>query len=245
MPRSKGYGQYCPIARAAEILTERWVPLIVRELSLGSTRFNQLQAGLPRVSPALLSARLKDLEIAGILERTPAKNGRGSEYHITEAGMALFPILEAMGNWAQHWMRTDLTADQNLDPDTLMWDIRRTVSECQPPSPDRYVARFDFSGVPASRRRYWIMFADGDVDLCIRDPGFEPRLFISAHIRDIVAVWLGHLSLDRALRNGSVRLDGTRPDQRKFRDWFALNHFAPAAKAALARASVPLRTEAE
>jgi len=235
MAKSKGYGQYCPIALAAEILTERWVPLVVRELCCGSTRFSQIQAGVPRMSSALLSARLKELEYSGIVRREPLGKGRGFEYHITEAGMALFPILEGMGTWAQQWMRDDLTADENLDPDLLMWDIRRTVSQGKAPAPGRFVAQFQLSGVPVKKRRYWIMFENGEVDLCIRDPGFEPDLYISAHIRDLVRVWLGHAPLERALREDVITLDGSRTDVRKFRDWFSLNFFAPAAKAAIAK----------
>lgn len=228
-----GYGQYCPIARAAEILTERWVPLIVRELCLGSTRFSQLQAGLPRMSSALLSRRLTELELAGILERRPAAQGRGSEYHATEAGLALFPILDGMGVWAQQWMRQDLVAQQNLDPDLLMWDIRRTVHQSgKAPAGRRFVTLFQLSGVPVSRRRYWLMFEGGDVDLCIKDPGFEPDLYVSAHIRDMVRVWLGHAPLAGELREGRIRLDGDREGVRGFRDWFALSYFAPAARAA-------------
>lgn len=229
MTKTKGYGQYCPLARAAEILTERWVPLIVRELYCGSTRFNQLQAGLPRISSALLSARLKELEYSGILERKPSSTGRGSEYQITEAGKALFPILEGMGVWAQQWMRDDLVADENLDPDLLMWDIRRTVSANETPVRGRFVTQFQFDGVPVNRRLYWLMFEDGDVDLCFKDPGFEPALFVSSHIRDMVRVWLGHMPLGRALREKAIVLHGTRDDVRKFRDWFSLSSFAPTA----------------
>lgn len=235
MAQNKGYGQYCPIARAAEILTERWVPLIVRELCCGSTRFSELQAGLPRISPALLSSRLRALERAGILERRPAATGRGADYHLTEAGAALFPILESMGVWAQQWMREDLTADANLDPDLLMWDIRRTLIGNAPPADGRFVTRFQFDGVPASRRRYWLLFDQGDVDLCVRDPGFEPDFLVTAHIRDMVSVWLGHIPFDGALRRGKIVLDGDPRDVRRFRDWFTLSVFAPAAREAADR----------
>ena len=235
MTKTKGYGQYCPIARAAEILTERWVPLIVRELCCGSTRFGQLQSGLPRMSSALLSRRLRELELAGIVERRPAGSGRGHAYHATAAGLALFPILESMGIWAQQWMREDLVAQENLDPDLLMWDIRRTVSQGRAPVAHRFVTQFQFSGVPVSRRRYWLLFEHGDVDLCMKDPGFEPDLYVSSHIRDMVRVWLGHTPLERALRDETIRLDGSRDDVRRFRDWFALSLFAPAARPTPAR----------
>lgn len=237
MAKNKGYGQYCPIARAAEILTERWVPLVVRELCCGSTRFNQLQAGVPRMSSALLASRLKELEYAGIVERKPVAKGRGHEYHLTEAGKALFPILESMGVWAQQWMREDLVVKENLDPDLLMWDIRRTVSESKAPTEDQFVTQFQFSGVPVNRRRYWLLFKDGDVDLCIKDPGFEPNLYVSSHVKDMVLVRLGHYPLTKALRENKIALDGSRKDVREFRDWFSLNVFAPAAMEAIAKAS--------
>lgn len=234
MAGKKGYGQYCPISRAAEILTERWVPLIVRELYCGSTRFSQLQAGLPRISPALLSSRLKELEHSGIVDRQPAEGTRGSQYQLTEAGKALFPILEAMGNWAQHWMRDDLVAGENLDPDALMWDMRRTLAKGEPPAVGRFVTQFQFSGVPVSRRHYWLLFEHGEVDLCVRNPGFEPSLYVSSHIRDMVQVWLCHVPLNRALRERKITLDGKQADVRKFSDWFALSLFAPAAREAIA-----------
>lgn len=211
------------------------MPLVVRELCCGSTRFSEIQAGVPRMSSALLAARLKELEYAGIVDRKPATKGRGHDYLVTDAGKALFPILESMGVWAQQWVRDDLVAKENLDPDLLMWDIRRTVSEGSAPSSGRFVTQFQFSGVPVNRRRYWLLFDQGDVDLCIKDPGFEPDLYVSSHIKDMVTVWLGHASLAMALREEKITLDGSRSDVAKFRDWFSLNFFAPAAQASLAK----------
>ena len=226
MAQKKGYGQFCPVARAAEILAERWTPLVVRELLTGSVRFNDLQRGVPRMSSSLLSRRLKELEFAGIIERRRAEKGRGSEYHLTEAGKELYPIVKGMGLWAQRWSRNDLVADENLDPDLLMWDIRRNVTADGMPEDRRFTVRFEFAGMPSNRRRYWIVFDHGEADLCTRDPGFEVDLYLSAKLRALVEVWLGHIPLDRALRAGDVGLEGTRRDQRSFRDWFALSLFA-------------------
>ena len=237
MANTMGYGQFCPVARAAEILAERWVPLVVRELLCGSVRFSDLQRGVPRMSSALLSRRLKDLEFAGILERRPLRKGRGSEYHLTSAGVELAPVVEAMGNWAQRWLRQDLVADENLDPDLLMWDVRRWVTPDMMPAGRRFTVMFEFAGVPVNRRRYWLVFDRGEVDLCIKNPGFDPDLLVAAHIRALVEVWLGHVSIDAALRGETLRLDGTREVMRSpftrpasFRGWFALSKFAPAAK---------------
>jgi DNA-binding HxlR family transcriptional regulator len=180
MARQKGYGQFCPVARAAEILTERWVPLLVRELLCGSVRFNDLQRGVPRMSSSLLSRRLKELAYAGIVEIRPLKKGRGSEYHLTDAGKDLFPVIEGMGVWAQRWVRDDLVVSDNLDPDLLMWDIRRTVTVGEMAVMTRFVVRFEFAGVKSNQRRYWLVFERGEVDLCAKDPGFEVDLYVPA-----------------------------------------------------------------
>lgn len=232
MAGGKGYGQFCPIARAAEILTERWVPLVVRELFCGSVRFNDLQRGLPRMSSALLSKRLKELEYAGIVETRPVPTGRGSEYHLTPAGEELYPLIEGMGTWAQRWVRSDLVAEENLDPDLLMWDIRRNITENKLPDKARFVVEFRFSGVPVAKRRYWLVFEQGSPDLCIKDPGFDPDLFVSSPIKIMVEVWLGHVSLEAAARENALDLEGSRDDVRKFKDWFGLSGFAPAGRQA-------------
>ena len=228
--RTKGYGQFCPVSRAAEILAERWTPLVVRELLCGSVRFNDLQRGVPRMSSSLLSRRLKALEHAGIVERRPGAKGQGSEYHLTDAGRELLPILEGMGTWAQRWVRSDLIADANLDPDLLMWDVRRNVLAGAIGADRRFVVRFEFAGVPSSRRRYWLIFERGEADLCIRDPGFAVDLTVAAPIRTLTMVWLGHVSISAAKRDHGLRLDGSQRDQRAFGDWFALSRFAEAGR---------------
>lgn len=218
------------MARAAEIFAERWTPLVVRELLAGSTRFSELQKGVPRMSSALLSRRLKELEYLGIVERKPSEEGRGSTYHLTSAGSEMFPIVESMGNWAQRWVRADLVADENLDPDLLMWDVRRNVKGDLLNNQTRVVVQFEFDGVPSSRRRYWLVFERGDADLCIRDPGYDVNLHVSSPIRTLVEVWLGHLSIDTASREGRLRFAGDPADINAFKNWFALGHFAPAGR---------------
>ncbi len=221
MAREKGYGQFCPVARAAEILTERWVPLLVRELLCGSIRFNDLQRGVPRMSSSLLSRRLRELEYAGIVAIRPAATGRGSEYRLTDAGRELFPVIESMGAWAQRWVRDDLVVSDNLDPDLLMWDIRRNVSIGDMPIETRFVVRFEFAGVKSNQCRYWLMFERGEVDLCAKDPGFEVELYVSCHVRVLTEIWLGHITIADALRAERLTLDGGARDCRAFRDWFS------------------------
>ncbi|MBV1797172.1 helix-turn-helix domain-containing protein [Siccirubricoccus sp. G192] len=230
MTETRGYGQFCPVAIAAEVLAERWTPLVIRELLLGSTRFNDLQRGVPRMSSSLLARRLRELEFAGIVERRPSAHG-GSEYHLTPAGHDLFPIVERMGLWAQRWMRHDLTGPANLDPDLLMWDIRRTVTNRARPGGGRFVAEFHLAGALPRRQRWWLVFEPDAVDLCYRDPGFEVDLFVAASPRVLTQIWLGHVSIDQALREGWLRLDGSRQDVAAFRSWFVLSPFAPAGAA--------------
>lgn len=229
MAEKRGYGQFCPIALAAEVLAERWMPLVIRELLCGSVRFNDLQRGVPRMSSALLSRRLRELQFAGIIERRRGESG-GFEYHLTPAGRELFPVVESMGLWAQRWLRHDLIDATNLDPDLLMWDIRRNVGGHAPQRDPRYVAEFQLSGVPVSRRRYWLVFERGAVDLCFRNPGFEVDLFVEASLRALTEIWLGHVPIERALREARLRLDGSRRDVAAFRSWFALSMFAPAGR---------------
>lgn len=230
MSENRGYGQFCPVALAAEVLAERWTPLVIRELLMGSVRFNDLQRGVPRMSSSLLARRLKELQYAGIIERRRGA-GAGSEYHLTPAGRELFPIIEKMGLWAQRWLRHELVGVANLDPDLLMWDIRRTVVNHAKPIGRRYVAQFQLSGVPVSRRRYWLVFEHGHVDLCYKHPGFEVDLFVEAGLRVLTEIWLGHTTIDRALGEDRLRLDGARRDIAAFHSWFALSPFAPAGRA--------------
>ncbi len=228
MAQQKGYGQFCPIARAAEVLAERWTPLVVRELLCGSVRFNDLQRGVPRMSPTLLSKRLKELEYCGIVERRRGEAARGWEYHLTPAGRELFPIVETMGAWAQRWLRNDLTVDENLDPDLLMWDIRRNVETRAIDAGRRLVARFEIAGVPANRRRYWLVIDREGADICVKDPGFDIDLYVSAHVRALTQVWLGHVPLHQALREAKLVLDGAPRDVKAFSAWFTLSRTAKA-----------------
>ena len=229
MTQGKGYGQFCPVAQAAEVLAERWTPLVIRELCCGSTRFSDLQRGVPRMSPSLLSRRLRELEHAGIVEIVPAEAGRGSEYRLTPAGRALFPVIEQMGNWAVDWLRHQLTADRNLDPDLLMWDIRRRAMQAGALPEGRHVVEFEFGGVPVKRRFYWLVLDGDDTDLCFRDPGHEIDLRVGADLRLLTRIWLGDVTIAAATRDDSLRLEGSRAAVRAFTDWFALSHFAPRA----------------
>ena len=230
MAKDKGYGQFCPVAMAAEILAERWTPLVVRELLSGSRRFNDLQRGVPRMSSALLSKRLKELEYSGILERLPAPEGRGSIYQLTESGQELLPILLGMGNWAQRWRRDDLVDDDKLDPDLLMWDMRRRIDKSLIPNDRRFVIQFQFAGMPSNRRLYWLMFERGEIDVCVKHPGFDIDIYVNSPMRTIARIWLGHEPMDAALKRDEMQLDGSPKDIKMFKSSLELSVFAEAGR---------------
>lgn len=228
MARRKGYGQFCPVAKAAEIVAERWTPLIVRELLCGSHRFNDLRRGLPLMSPTLLSQRLKELEWAGIVERRDSGSERGVEYHLTEAGQALRPVIELMGDWGQQFARSHMGRD-DLDPGLLMWDMRRRLNVDTFPT-ERAVIHFEFSRVPSSKRDWWLVVDQGEVDLCLKDPGFDVDLYVATDIETMARVWLGKIDVRSAVHSGALELEGSAPLRRSIHRWLGLSLFAPGAR---------------
>lgn len=215
----KRYGQFCPVAMAAEVMCERWMPLVLRELMYGSSRFNDIARGVPLMSRALLTSRLRELADAGIVR----KGGDG--YRLTEAGEALRPIVEQMGMWAQRW-RTGPLADADLDDKLLMWSLRRSLR--LPPDIDRRVVlRFDFHGLPrgarVARRSWWLLAQDGEVEICIKDPGYDTDAIVVADLRAFTEVILGRRPLPAALREGCVKVQGPPAMVRALPRWLPLN----------------------
>lgn len=212
----KSYGQFCPIAKAAEVFAERWTPLILRELFCGSVRFNDLRRGVPLMSPSLLSRRLKELEQAGVVRCTRGA-GRTSEYRLTEAGQALWPLVEQLGVWGKRWTRSHIEKHE-LDAGLLMWDIRRNLRvERVPP---KLVVEFVFAGTSSGKRRWWLLVNQGQAELCVLNPGFDPDLQVKSHIHTLTSVWLGSRSYADALASGEIALTGPKQLTRAFESWF-------------------------
>jgi DNA-binding HxlR family transcriptional regulator len=219
--RQSGYKQFCPIAMASEVLCTRWTMPLLRELIAGSTRFNDLRRGVPKMSPTLLSRRLKELEEAGVIERRALRSEKGVfEYRMTEAGEDLRAVVEAIGSWGQKWIDRKQSL-KNLDPSFLMWDMRRKLSPTPSPS-RRTVIQFSYPELPVSKRYYWLVVEpQGEVDLCSVDPGFEVDLYVSTDLRTMTAIWMGLTTLER--ERGKVRFTGTRDAARKMQAWLGLN----------------------
>jgi DNA-binding HxlR family transcriptional regulator len=211
---ASSYGQFCPVAKAMEVLDERWTLLVVRELLAGSTHFNELRRGNPKMSPALLSKRLRTLERAGVVRRT-ADGGR-VDYRLTERGEELRPIVESLGAWGVRWVG-DL-GDGDLDPHLLMWDIRRTLPvESWPRA--RTVLAFRFGDLPPRVARWWLVVDGGEVDICDYDPGFEPAATISSSLRTLTEIWRGDRSWSQALKAGAVDVDAPGPARLAVPQW--------------------------
>ncbi len=221
----KGYGQFCPIAKAAEIFTERWTPLVLRELVAGSTHFNDLRRGVPLMSSSLLSQRLKRLVAEGVVDRRPAPSGHRWEYHLTPAGRELEPLITTMGEWGARWVRSRLAAD-DLDVGLLMWDMHRRARPEHFPA-RRVVVAFEFQDVVKSKRHWWLVSEGAEVDLCMTDPGYEVDLFVLTDLRTMTAVWLGNVTLATAMESGRLEAHGPRDLRRKLGSWLGLSYFAP------------------
>ena len=227
-----GYKQFCPIAMAAELLCTRWTMVLLRELIAGSTRFNDLRRGIPKMSPTLLSQRLKELEAAGVIDRRELRSEKGVfEYHMTESGKDLRPVVEAMGFWGQKWVEARLTL-KNLDPSLLMWDMRRNLNPS--PLPDRRtVIQFLYHELPASKRSWWLVIEpQGEVDLCWSDPGFNVDLYVSTDLQTMTSIWMGLTTVEKA--RDKVALTGSRDIASTMQTWLGLSPFAVEPKRASA-----------
>ena len=223
----KSYGQYCPVARAAEILGKRWTLLILRDLHGGCRHFNQLRKGVPLISPSLLSRRLKELEAAGVVERRSV--GRSPEYHLTVAGRETAAIVELFGVWGQRWVRNVLGAD-DLDEGLLMWAIKGSTDPGDFPA-GRSVVQFSFSDQPKLRwDLWWLVVDDVDVDMCVDDPGFDVDLYVTTDLRTLTRLSMGDFLAREAVRSGAIELHGSRKLASGFGTWLGFSPFASVAR---------------
>jgi DNA-binding HxlR family transcriptional regulator len=218
------YGQFCTVARGAEVFGERWTPLVVRELMCGSTRFNDIRRGVPRMSPSLLAQRLRKLEEIGVVERTKA--ARTAEYRLTAAGEELRPIILALGHWGAKWIGSRLRREQ-LDAGFLMWDIRRFARIEAFPRDRRVVIHFRFTGARSGERLWWLVVEEGNADLCRDDPGHDLTLVVDCTLLALTEVWTGERDPDDVLRSREVRVSGATHDARALWEWLGRSAFAP------------------
>ena len=215
------YGQYCPIARGAEIFAERWTPLIIRNLHLGCGCFSEILAGAPGLSRTLLSQRLRELERLGVVESARKPDGRGRHYELTSAGHGLFTVCQALGEWGARWLEI---APEHLDPFVALWSMCNALRRDRLPD-RRVVIRFDFTGRPR-RERYWLLIELGDTEICKTYPGLDEDLYVTAEAGAFVKWHAGQLSWAQATADGRIRIDGLPSLARAFPTWNARSSFA-------------------
>ncbi|NVI89182.1 helix-turn-helix domain-containing protein [Actinomadura sp. BRA 177] len=211
------YYQFCPVAKAMELLDERWTLLIVRELLSGSEHFNEVRRGVPRMSPTLLSKRLNQLVRAGVAEK------KDDRYVLTPAGKELRPVVDALAVWGVRWIGE--LGDQDLDPKLLLWDMRRNITLDAIPD-TRTVILFVFPDVQPRNRHWWLVMNAGAADVCDTDPGYEVSVTVTADLRHMVRIWRGDTPWQDALRSGAIDIQGPEPLRRTLPTWFALSPFA-------------------
>jgi DNA-binding HxlR family transcriptional regulator len=215
------YGQYCPIARGAEIFAERWTPLIIRNLHLGCETFGEILEGAPGLSRTLLTQRLKQLERVGIVQSAPKPHGRGDRYQLTDSGHDLFKVCATLGEWGARWLEI---APENLDPFVALWSMCNALRRDRLPD-RRVVIRFDFTGF-RRHERYWLLLEHGETEICKTYPGLDEDLYITAEAEAFVKWHAGQLTWAEALRDSRIRLDGPPWLIRAFPTWNARSMFA-------------------
>ncbi|NNF05411.1 MAG: helix-turn-helix transcriptional regulator [Candidatus Eisenbacteria bacterium] len=221
---ARGYGQYCPLSLAAEVLAERWTILVISRVMDGCYRFNEIHRGLPKMSASLLSQRLRQLETAGVLHAREELGKPGYTYSLTQAGEDLRPLVENLAVWGQHWAR-DLT-QADLDPRFLLWSMHLRLDVEKMP-PGRTVLEFEFANAPADCRRFWIVNDAGKVEMCLSHPGFDVDLSLHADLLLFVETWRGFRDLRSEIRRGAIKLTGPTKLKRAFPSWLMLSSLSP------------------
>jgi len=211
----KTYGQFCPLAQAAQLLCERWTLIIIRELIAGSTRFSELQKGVPLMSPTLLSTRLKQLLKAGVVELSGSK--RNHTYNLTAAGKELRPVIELLGAWGHRWARSDLNSG-DLDAGLLMWDMRRSVDPSIFPR-HRVVVQFEYPDAPKGAKDWWLVSENGEIDLCLNDHGYDVDILIKCSLKVMTKIWICEQSFGEAAKIGNVAIVGDPKLANNIEDW--------------------------
>jgi DNA-binding HxlR family transcriptional regulator len=217
------YGQFCPVAKATELIGERWTILIIRELVLGTHRFNDFQRALSRISPALLTKRLKSLDKAGIIVKKKQQGRRGYQYFLTPAGRQLSPIIEHLATWGMRWARGQLT-DGELDIEFLMWEIQRRLDTKALPDGETVLC-FIFEEL-TQFKSWWIVINGDEVDLCTKNPGKDVDLYLSTTVRTMVEIWEGEIGLKTAQRKNLLKANGSQQLVKTLTNWFGICLYA-------------------
>lgn len=220
----KGYGQYCPLALAAELLCERWTLLVISRVIDGCSRFNEIHRGVPKISATLLSQRLKQLEQAGLIVRKRLEAENGHYYELTDAGRELDPIIMSLAVWGQKWSRD--MENEDLDPGFLAWSMHTRLNVEAMPT-ERTVLEFVLSEAGKGFQRFWLVVENGKADMCLKYPGFDSDVVISSEIRRFVETWRGFRDMRREIAVGHIRLEGPAEYKAAIPEWLMMSALAP------------------
>ena len=223
------YGQFCPVAKATEIVGDKWTMLMLRELLLGTCRFNEFLRSMSRISPTVLTKRLKMLEDKGVIIKRPISGQRGCEYRLTPMGRELEPVIDSLAVWGMRWARGQMTDDE-LDVELLMWDIRRRIDTERLPDGETVLC-FTFNDLDR-HKTWWLIVNGDDVDLCTKDTGKDVDLYVTSDLRTMVEIWEGDTELRAAIADDRVIAMGVRHLIRSVEDWFGLCAYAQVRPAA-------------
>lgn len=210
-------GSLCPAAKSAEIIGDKWVLLILRELLFGASRFNDFQRALPRISPTILSKRLRQMEKSGLIIRKISSGHKTKEYRLTRCGRELAPIIEHMGRWGLRWARRRIR-DEDFDVGSFMWDFHRTLNAGELPDGETVICVKFLD--QETNHSWWLIVNDGTIDLCTDDPGKDVDLYIAASLEPLIEIWMGDVAVKKAIADDSVMLTGAAHLIRSADAWF-------------------------
>ncbi len=222
------YGQFCPIAKATEIIGEKWTLLVVRELLMGGTRFSELQRGLSLISPTMLSKRLDTLEEHGLVLKKKIPNQKGYEYFPTKSCSELLPIIKSLGDWGMRWARSNLT-EKDYDVELLMLYLKRSINP-QNLIGNETVIRFKFIDIK-DYPNWWMVVKGNDIDLCVKDPGKEVDVYFTTTVKIMADVWMGDTTYKKAIADDELKLVGPKTLTKDISSWMESSVFAGIAPA--------------
>ena len=218
----KPSGSLCPAIKAADIIGDKWVLLIMRELFLGTSRYNNFQRALPRISPTVLSTRLKQMEANGLIVKKSVAGQKATEYRLTRSGRELAPLIDQMSKWGLRWARRRII-DEDIDVAGFMWDFHRTLNTDELPDGETVIA---VNFPEQEKYSKWWLLIDNDVDLCTDDPGKNVDLFLTSALADMVEVWMGDCDPLSAIREERIMLTGADYLLNSAKRWFPRSRYA-------------------
>jgi DNA-binding HxlR family transcriptional regulator len=212
------YGEYCPLAKTTSVLGDYWTPLIIRELLHGRQHFNDLVRSLPDISRSLMAARLKGMERAGVIERHTGTGRSNTSYVLTDAGLALRPVLDAMSDWGERWTEREIP-EEDMHPITSVCMLR---ARCDGAAlPDKRVV-VEIITSPPKASRSWLVLENGIASLCVDHPGFEVNLIVKTDVSTLYAIWRDQLTVSQAASTGRIQVEGDKALSRAFPTWFGI-----------------------